>query len=148
MLNPTVYTNLSSYTKAVSGLTAGTYYWCVRASNANGKYSNYSKIATFTIKSITAVTNKNNSVPKEFAVSQNYPNPFNPSTVINYALPKSSLVTIKIYNILGQEVKTLINGQRQPGYYTVQWNGDNNSGRTVASGMYIYRVEAGSMLKQ
>ncbi|MGA7720281.1 MAG: FlgD immunoglobulin-like domain containing protein [Ignavibacteriaceae bacterium] len=147
MLNPTVYTNLSSYTKAVSGLTAGTYYWCVRASNANGKYSNYSKIATFTIKSITAVTNKNNSVPKEFAVSQNYPNPFNPSTVINYALPKSSLVTIKIYNILGQEVKTLINGQRQPGYYTVQWNGDNNSGRTVASGMYIYRVEAGQYVK-
>jgi hypothetical protein len=147
MSNPTVYANLDSFTKKISGLNAGTYYWCVRASNVNGKYSDFSRIAAFTIKSITAVANKNNTVPNEFTVSQNYPNPFNPGTIINYSLPKSAFVTIKIYNILGQEVRTLINNQLQAGVYNVQWNSDNNFGQHVASGIYIYRVTAGQYIK-
>jgi parallel beta-helix repeat protein len=145
--NPIVYKNLSSFTKAVSDLSAGTFYWRVSASTVDGKSSNYSKIATFTIKSVSAVDNKNNAIPKEFAVSQNYPNPFNPSTVINYALPKASLVSIKIYDVLGQEVKTLMNIERQAGNYTAQWNGDNNFGKPVSSGIYIYRVTAGQYVK-
>jgi parallel beta-helix repeat protein len=145
--NPFVqYTNLDSFTKAVGNLGTGVYYWRVRASSDNGKYSNYSKIATFTIKNVTATENSKN-LPKAFAVSQNYPNPFNPSTVINYALPKSSLVSIKIYNILGQEVKTLINSEHQAGNYSIQWNGDNNFGNPVSSGAYIYRVTAGQNTK-
>jgi len=104
--------------------------------------SNYSNQVS---SNVTGV--KEGSIPKEYSISQNYPNPFNPSTVINYALPKSSLITIKIYNILGQEVKTLINSQLQAGYYTTQWNGDNNSGKTVSSGMYICRVDAGQYIK-
>ena len=96
---------------------------------------------------VTAVTNNNSILPKQFAVSQNYPNPFNPSTVINYALPKSSLVTIMIYNILGQEVRTLVKGELQAGNYTAQWNGDDNTGQSVASGVYIYRVTAGQYVK-
>jgi hypothetical protein len=97
--------------------------------------------------SVTGVKKLNYIVPKQFSVSQNYPNPFNPGTIINYALPKSSLVTIKISNILGQEVKTLVNGVQQAGNYSVQWNGDNNFGRLVASGVYLYRVEAGQNVK-
>ena len=97
--------------------------------------------------SITAVTNQSSRLPEQFAVSQNYPNPFNPSTIINYALPKSSLVTIKIYNMIGQEAKTLVNGELEAGNYTAQWNGDDNFGRTVASGVYIYRVVAGQYVK-
>ena len=97
--------------------------------------------------SVTGVTKQGSTLPKQFAVSQNYPNPFNPSTIISYALPKSSLVTVKIYNVLGQEVKTLVNSESQAGNYTVQWNGDNNFGHSVASGVYIYRVTAGQYVK-
>jgi hypothetical protein len=97
--------------------------------------------------SVTDVTKQGSTLPKQFSVSQNYPNPFNPSTIINYALPRSSLVTIKIYNVLGQEVRTLVNSELQAGNYTVQWNGDNNTGRSVASGIYIYRVAAGQTVK-
>jgi hypothetical protein len=145
--NAVVYPDLNSYSKAISGLSAGSYYWRVKATSANGKYSSYSKIAVFSVKNITAVSNKNGSLPKNFAVSQNFPNPFNPSTLIDYSLPVSSLVSIKIYNVLGQEVKTLVNSRLQAGNYTAQWNGENNSGRTVASGVYIYRVEAGQYVK-
>ena len=97
--------------------------------------------------SVTGVTKQGSAIPKQFAVSQNYPNPFNPSTIINYALPRSSLVTIKIYNVLGQEIRTLVNSELQAGNYSVHWNGDNNIGHSVASGIYIYRVVAGQNVK-
>ncbi|MGA7719784.1 MAG: T9SS type A sorting domain-containing protein [Ignavibacteriaceae bacterium] len=131
----------------VNGLSVGNYYWKVRSKDSVGNTSSYSGVGKFSVKMLTAVDNKNSVIPKQFAVSQNYPNPFNPSTVINYALPKSSNVIIKIYNILGQEVKTLINSESQAGYYAVQWNGDNNFGHSVSSGVYIYRVEAGQYIK-
>jgi hypothetical protein len=97
--------------------------------------------------SVTGITKQGSILPKQFSVSQNYPNPFNPGTIISYTLSKSSLVTIKIYNIIGQEVKTLVNSERQAGSYTVQWNGDNNMGHSVASGVYICRVTAGQYAK-
>jgi len=77
-------------------------------------------------------------IPKEFGLSQNYPNPFNPSTSINFALPTQSVVTLKVYNILGQVVKTLYDNEMiEAGYQNVKWNGMN-----VASGLYIYRLNA------
>jgi len=77
-------------------------------------------------------------LPTEFALSQNYPNPFNPSTTINFALPSQSVVTLKVYDILGQVVKTLYdNEMMEAGYQNVKWNGMN-----VASGLYIYRLNA------
>jgi len=82
-------------------------------------------------------------VPDAFAVSQNYPNPFNPSTDIAYALPEAGNVNIEIYNILGQQVKSLANEYQDAGNYVVTWNGDDESGSTVASGVYFYRVSAG-----
>lgn len=82
-------------------------------------------------------------LPTVFALNQNYPNPFNPSTQIKYALPKESAVTLRIYNVLGQEVVTLVdNVPKSAGYYTVLWNGRNRSGSQVASGIYFYRIEA------
>lgn len=88
----------------------------------------------------------NNSVtiPESFTLNQNYPNPFNPSTVIKFGIPEASFVTLKIYNMLGQEIKTLVSGEKAAGYYNIQWNGDNNYGSPVASGAYIYRITAGS----
>ncbi|MCX6121649.1 MAG: choice-of-anchor D domain-containing protein [Ignavibacteriales bacterium] len=76
-------------------------------------------------------------IPTEFSLSQNYPNPFNPSTTIEYALPHRSIVTVKIYSILGQEIATLINGEQSAGHYQTIWNASN-----MASGMYLLRISA------
>jgi hypothetical protein len=96
---------------------------------------------------ITSVdTNPNSDPPQEFALLQNFPNPFNPNTRIAYDLPENTVVTLKIYNLLGKEVRTLVNKESQPaGRQTVLWDGRNNSGQLVSSGMFIYRIEAGSI---
>jgi len=76
--------------------------------------------------------------PKEFKLEQNYPNPFNPTTTIQYQLPQDARVTLKVYDILGSEVATLVNEEQQAGYREVQFNGIS-----YASGMYVYRLQAG-----
>jgi hypothetical protein len=83
-------------------------------------------------------------VPKTFALEQNFPNPFNPTTMIRFALPNDSKVSLKVFDILGREVRTLLNGDVAAGINTVQWNGRNNAGQMVSTGVYIYRIEAGS----
>jgi len=82
------------------------------------------------------------SIPQTFSLAQNYPNPFNARTVIKYSLPKDSKVEIAIYNILGRKVKTLVNEHQQAGYKTVVWDGKNQKGNEVASGVYFYRITA------
>ena len=79
------------------------------------------------------------SLPESYGLSQNYPNPFNPSTEIRFALPQDGYVTLKIYNSLGQEVASLIDGNAPAGYHTVQLDAGN-----LASGIYFYRITAGS----
>lgn len=81
------------------------------------------------------------NVPEEFSLGQNYPNPFNPSTTISYALPNPEFVTLKVYNMLGQEMATLVNEQMAAGRYTV-----NLDASAFASGTYIYRLQAGSFV--
>ena len=75
---------------------------------------------------------------------QNSPNPFNPSTTIKFYIPNASDVSIKIYDIMGREVTTLINQQATAGYHNVYWNGKNSRGENVASGVYLYRLTAGN----
>ncbi len=137
--------NLTNQFLEISTLSSGTYYWRVQSKNDGNSYSNYSPVGKFSIDAVTGIDdNKNkNIIPSAFELSQNYPNPFNPSTIIRFALPKSSFVTLKIYNILGQEVKTLVNENRNAGTYSVQWNGDDNFGIQAASGAYIYRIISG-----
>jgi hypothetical protein len=81
------------------------------------------------------------AIPTSFALSQNYPNPFNFGTVIEYSIPRSSQVTITIYNILGQRVKTVLDQKETAGDKRVQWNGKNEKGEEVSSGIYFYRIE-------
>lgn len=88
-----------------------------------------------------------NIVPNTFFLSQNFPNPFNPSTVIRFGLPIEENVTLKVYDILGREVKTLVNETLRPGYHSVEWDGTNNYGSKVASGIYVYRIVAGKFVK-
>ena len=83
-------------------------------------------------------------LPIEFAMHQNYPNPFNPVTSIGYDIPRTSSVAISVYSLLGQKVKTLTNTMHQPGFYSAQWNGTNDMGSAVSSGMYICKINAGS----
>lgn len=82
------------------------------------------------------------NLPTEFALKPNYPNPFNPSTTIAYQLPRASRVQVEIYDLLGQRVRTLVSGARAPGRYQVRWDGTNQLGRPVGSGIYIYRLIA------
>jgi len=86
---------------------------------------------------------KGNVRPDNYSLGQNYPNPFNPTTMINYSTPKLSWVTLKVYNMLGQEVATLVNGYKVGGTYSVSWDAKDYTGRAVSGGIYFYRLEAG-----
>jgi hypothetical protein len=92
---------------------------------------------------LTSVTT-NNSIPLQYQLDQNYPNPFNPSTTINYNLSAIGNVKIKIYDILGREVITLVNAQKPAGKYQAIWNGTDNFGNKVTSGIYFYTIRTGN----
>ncbi len=80
-------------------------------------------------------------VPRQYALHQNFPNPFNPDTEIRYQLPRAAKVKVVIYNLLGRRVRTLYEGQREPGYYRAYWNAIDDDGFPVASGLYLCRLE-------
>ncbi|UCD38023.1 MAG: T9SS type A sorting domain-containing protein [Fidelibacterota bacterium] len=86
-------------------------------------------------------------LPSGFALAQNYPNPFNPTTRIDYTVTENGLVTLDIYNILGQKVRTLVDGLLNPGSYTMIWDGSDDHGSLVAGGVYFYRLQAGTSVE-
>ncbi len=122
-------TEPQSYSYTDNDVSTGTYTYRLKQIDYDGT-NNYSNEVTIAV----------GSMPTNYALSQNYPNPFNPTTAIQFQVPKTSLVTIKIYDLIGQEIKTLYNGQVQQGRYTVEWNGLNNNGIQMSSGTYIYRI--------
>ena len=87
------------------------------------------------------------NVPVNYSLSQNYPNPFNPTTKIQFGLPVTENVQLRIYDVLGREVRSLLNERYDAGMYSVQWDGKNNFGRQVSSGMYIYHIRAGKFVQ-
>jgi Dockerin type I domain/FlgD Ig-like domain len=89
----------------------------------------------------------NTIIPDKFSLSQNFPNPFNPSTKIGYSLPNACDVSLDIFNILGQEVATIVDNHQDAGIYTVTWDSRNNEGRPVSSGVYFYKLTAGDMVQ-
>jgi len=96
----------------------------------------------FTITPVTDVV-----LPTEFNLGQNYPNPFNPTTTISFSLPKEAPVTFEIYNMLGVKIRTLMAGQtKSAGLYSVAWDGRDDAGVSMSSGVYLYRISAGSFL--
>lgn len=96
------------------------------------------------IESATAIDIPQGAIPPRFELAQNYPNPFNPATQIHYQLPKTAKARLAIFNSLGQKVRTLVNGDKPQaaGFYTVEWDGRNDTGERVSSGIYFYRLEA------
>jgi hypothetical protein len=99
----------------------------------------------YDINTAVAVTNDPGS-PKSFVLYQNYPNPFNPTTAISFQLSAISVVTLTVCDVLGREVKTLVQGVGQPGVYSVQWDGKNERGDAVSSGVYLYQLRSGNFV--
>jgi hypothetical protein len=121
----------TDYTYVDRDLTNGvTYSYMIEAVNYQGKVDPYGPV--------TATPLAANAVPGEFALSQNYPNPFNASTVIRYQLASDEHVTLKVYNINGQEVASLVDTDQKAGVYSVHWTGEG-----VSSGVYFYTMTAG-----
>ena len=108
----------------------------------NGKQANNLNIQL--TNASTAVDNEQRAeaLPTRFMIKQNYPNPFNPSTNINYYLPNDAEVTIKIYNLLGQNIRTLIDKPHDAGHFRIQWDGTNSAGNIVPSGLYFCQFKA------
>ena len=90
-------------------------------------------------------TARGTAQPTDFVLGQNYPNPFNPSTVIPYEIPASAHVRLEVFNLLGQRLATLVDGVRQAGAHTAQWDGTDAAGRAVGAGVYIYRLSGGGV---
>ena len=130
----------------------------IRVENANIKLQDETgRLVNTRIKSNEDITISNNLVnkllvsadiiPDKFALEQNFPNPFNPTTTVQFDVPQTSDVMIKIYDMIGQEVRTLVSGQIEAGTYKIQWDGLNNSGQQISSGTYLYRMTAGEFVQ-
>ncbi len=119
-------TNISQY-QFLDKNVSGSLYYRLKQTDLDGSYK-YSKVVEVNV-----------TTPAEFSLSQNYPNPFNPSTTINYSVPEKSFVTLKVYNVLGKEVASLVNNQEDAGSHQVNFNAIN-----LSSGMYFYTIRAGN----
>jgi len=102
-------------------------------------HASFGMKGTITVLQPTDVINKNEKIADEFVLHQNYPNPFNPETEITFSIPATELVTLKVYNLLGQEVQTLIDEVKPLGTYNIKWNAENKS-----SGIYFYQLKSSS----
>ena len=134
----------SSGAKALTPNQLGAY-WDYLLVSKDGSFGVHNAKYTFAlltgaIGTVTGVKVVSNEVPRSYTLEQNYPNPFNPTTTINFAVPKTGMVNVSVYNDIGQLVKVLTNDNYVPGTYQLTWNGMNGSGNLVASGVYFYRL--------
>jgi hypothetical protein len=145
----------------------GVYSWMVNSSVAsdqclikveslNHTFSDNSD-SVFTIDTAPEVKGESeDEAPVKFSLHQNYPNPFNPSTTIRFEIPlgfaaspfnKGGFVTLKVYDVLGNEVATLVNEEKQPGVYEVEFNSHSDESQNLSSGIYFYQLKAGSYIQ-
>lgn len=120
-------TEMKSYSFSDKSLNAGTYYYRLKQIDFNGAFE-YSNVIEVDVSS-----------PQQFELSQNYPNPFNPSTTISFSLPQSSSVTLKVYDVIGNEVAILVDEVKSAGQYNISFNASN-----LSSGVYFYSINAGN----
>ncbi|HEY6907409.1 MAG TPA: T9SS type A sorting domain-containing protein, partial [Ignavibacteriaceae bacterium] len=118
--------NPHTYSFTDGNLSAGSYGYRLNQIDNNGTYKYYNLAESFTVQ------------PADYSISQNYPNPFNPTTIIKYSLPEKNMVTIRIYNVLGSEVATLVNEVKPAGEYEVNYDASN-----LSSGVYYYTISSG-----
>ena len=99
------------------------------------------------VYSLTELFIDNRMMPTEYAIHQNYPNPFNPVTKLRYTIPKNGLVNITIYDMLGRQVRNLVNQTQDAGYRSVIWDATNDYGKPVSAGLYLYQIQAGEYMQ-
>lgn len=128
---------LTSYNWFVTGKKFPVFEIIYTSYSVNGIPITNSKVVNYNLGTVIGVTNISNETPDKYKLSQNYPNPFNPATKISFSIPKQGFVNMKVYDILGKEVMTLVNEIKQAGSYDVNFNGSN-----FASGVYFYRIES------
>lgn len=119
-------------------------YLYVGSAGPNDLPPYYLKIFKFTRRQPTGFTLPVTDVPAEFMLSQNYPNPFNPACHLRYQLPVTSKVQVTIYNLLGQAIRTLVNADQAAGYYHILWDGTDQMGQPMTSGIYYCQIQAGA----
>ena len=149
-VEPNNNTIVASFTADLNGLAGGSAVvfasgFLTPSSNQDGEaFGLFAALSDGTVVEFPGIiTDIDNEIvgnmPKDYKLSQNYPNPFNPSTIISFSLPNAEKVTLKVYNILGSEVSTLLNTTMNAGYYEVNFDASN-----LASGAYFYNIQAGS----
>ncbi len=130
--------NISDITEwSLIGLTDGEYQWFLQSVDA--AYASSSMASGEFIIGVPASADDGNNKPEVFSLEQNYPNPFNPATTIRYSVADEGFVKLAVFNLLGEEVLTLINEVQRAGTYEFEFNAGS-----LASGIYLYRIEAGS----
>jgi len=122
-------TETHNYSYVDANLTAGKYLYRLKQIDFNGQYE-YSDVVEVEL------------IPVQYALFQNYPNPFNPSTKITYTIPELSFITLKVYDVLGKEIATLVNEEKPAGNYEVEFDSSE-----LTSGIYFYRLQAGSFVE-
>jgi len=135
--NEILYSGIVDTFATVNLSSQYTYYWRVLSQNAAGA-SAWSVTWNFTTGISTGIEDESFALPQNYALRQNYPNPFNPTTTIEYDLPKSAQVKIEIYNLLGKKIKTILDDYKNAGSHKLVFDSNN-----LASGVYLYRIEAG-----
>ena len=125
-----------SYSFVDNTVTTGMYSYRLKQIDFDGSYAYSNEIEVGV-----------DFTPKEFVLHQNYPNPFNPSTTVEFSVPTTGTVTIKIFDMLGREIRALYSAPLAPGSYKVQWDGLNDAGIQMSSGTYLYRMTAGEFIQ-
>jgi hypothetical protein len=120
-------------------------HWFVESTD--GEYTVSSDTGYFVLSTEALNTIGDANIPEVFALHQNYPNPFNPTTTLRYDLPEQSNVNIIIYDIMGRQVKTLVNTTQDAGFKTVIWDATNDYGKPVSAGVYLYQIQAGEFIQ-
>jgi hypothetical protein len=100
------------------------------------------KIWKFNKSPLAVGINENETIPQDYKLIQNYPNPFNPSTVISYSIPQAGFVKLQIYDITGKQIRSLVNTNQQPGKYDISFNGKDDYGNSLPSGIYFYTLSS------
>jgi hypothetical protein len=120
--------------------------WTVTANHdeAFGGWGNVTLRAAAVASEFLDIEDRQSLIPSNYQLDQNYPNPFNPSTTINFAIPKTDKVSLIIYDLVGRNVKTLINDELASGTHIVTWNGTDDAGNIVPSGVYFYKLQTGT----
>jgi hypothetical protein len=140
--NVMIADNISTTSYTDTNVPAGTYIYQVTAVYDGGYESDFSNEAEITVVDVT-----NNLIPLITELQGNHPNPFNPITSINFALSDPEFVNLEIYNIKGEKVKTLVDEKMEAQFHSVTWNGSDDSGKPVSSGVYFYKMKAGKFIQ-